>query len=188
MQSTLGVPQTSRAADGPPPVSWQRVSDDSGVLHGFRLDAGPDWRLAAACGRGPARGVFVDADLPLCPDCRTILSRVASPPAAVAPASEAPADPPPVQPPAAPRPDLARVLEALRASGATVEELDADHVRVLYDASNREQWIAIDDLCDAVAGHATLEGEGLFESAPNNWVAIHFDRATCGRSRRPASG
>ena len=179
------MPLTSRGPDGPPPVSWQRVGDDSGVLHGFRLDAGPDWRLAAACGRGPARGVFVDADLPMCPDCRTVLARAATPRAPATPTPEPPGPTPPVELPSTPRPDFERVFEAVRASGATVEDLDPDHVRVLYDASNREQWIAIDDLCDAVAGHAALEGEGMFDSAPNNWVAIHFDNAACGESRRP---
>jgi arabinogalactan endo-1,4-beta-galactosidase len=59
-------------------------------------------------------------------------------------------------------------------------------VRLRYDASVREQWLAIDDLIDAVDAHASLEGDGLFESAPDNWVAVHFDHGTCGRSRTPS--
>lgn len=168
------------------PVSWQRVNDD-GALHGFRLDAGRDWRLASACGRGPARGVFVDPQAPLCEECRAILERAAAGPEAQEPPPPEP-ERTPLRQRSTPRPDIAALLDATRQSGATIEQLDDDHVRVLYDASNREQWIAIDDLSDAVAGHAALEGDGMFESAPNNWVVVHFDDATCGESRAPSGG
>ena len=61
-------------------------------------------------------------------------------------------------------------LEAARAVGVTADELDARHVLLSYDARDREQWLAVDQLQDATYGRSTTEGDRSFESSPNNWI------------------
>ena len=70
-------------------------------------------------------------------------------------------------------------LEAARAVGVTADELDARHVLLNYDARDREQWLAVDQLQDATYGRSTTEGDRSFESSPNNWIVIHFDYGAC---------
>jgi pyrroloquinoline quinone (PQQ) biosynthesis protein C len=77
------------------------------------------------------------------------------------------------------------LLEAARASGVSVEEIDAEHVRLRYDAREHDQFVAIDNLYDATHDQGSLEGDGKFETSPNNWMVIHFDYATCGTSFEP---
>ena len=77
------------------------------------------------------------------------------------------------------------LLDAARAAGVVVEDIDEDHVRLSYDARERDQWLAAEDVYEAVHEHASLEGDGRTEAAPDNWMAIHFDFSTCGRSLAP---
>ena len=77
------------------------------------------------------------------------------------------------------------LLDAARAAGVVVEEMDDEHVRLSYDARERDQWLAAEDVYEAVHEHASLEGDGRTEAAPDNWMAIHFDFSTCGRSLAP---
>lgn len=77
------------------------------------------------------------------------------------------------------------LLEAAQAAGVVVEDIDEDHVRLSYDARERDQWLAAEDIYEAVHEHASLEGDGRTEAAPDNWMAIHFDFSTCGRSLAP---
>ncbi|MEP7082315.1 MAG: hypothetical protein ABI841_04980 [Chloroflexota bacterium] len=76
-------------------------------------------------------------------------------------------------------------LDAARAAGVTVEDIDEDHVRLSYDARERDQWLAAEDVYEAVHELASLEGDGRTEAAPNNWMAIHFDFSTCGKTFAP---
>lgn len=90
-------------------------------------------------------------------------------------------------------------LDAARVVGVHADELDARHVLLSYDARNREQWLAVDQVREATLSSSTIEGDRSFESAPNNWVVIHFDYGACAgewpssgfarsAQRRPASG
>lgn len=163
-------------------MSWQRVPDDDERVHAFRLDGGRDWRLAAACGRGPATGLFVDPSFPECVDCVEELGRRSDGTGAAPTRADG------VPRRREPRPEIASLLREARDAGVAVEELDADHVRLRYDATVREHWLAVDRLYDAVRHHSAVEGDGTFECAPLNWVVVHFDDAACGESRRPPSG
>ena len=78
-------------------------------------------------------------------------------------------------------------LDAARAVGVTADELDARHVLLSYDARDREQWLAVDQLRDATYSSSTIEGDRAFESAPNNWLVIHFDYGACA-GEWPSSG
>ncbi len=80
---------------------------------------------------------------------------------------------------------IQRQIESARQVGVAVDELDAQHVRLHYDARDRDAWLAVDDLCDAVRGRSTVEGDRSFESAPGNWLVIHFDYGACGLELRP---
>jgi len=77
------------------------------------------------------------------------------------------------------------LIDAARAAGVSIEELDEDHVRLRYDARERDQWLAIEDIYEGVHEHATLEGEGRTEAAPDNWMVVHFDFSSCGTSMAP---
>ena len=77
------------------------------------------------------------------------------------------------------------LLEVARAAGVLVEELDTEHVRLRYDAREHDQFIAIDNIYDAVHDQSSLEGDGRFDVAPDNWMVIHLDYATCGTSFAP---
>lgn len=77
------------------------------------------------------------------------------------------------------------LLEQASAAGVVVEEIDEEHVRLRYDARERDQWLVAEDIYEAVHDHASLEGEGRTEAAPDNWMVIHFDFATCNRSFAP---
>ena len=77
------------------------------------------------------------------------------------------------------------LLDSAQAVGIWVEELDEEHVRLSYDARERDQWLAAEAIYEAVHEHASLEGDGRTEAAPGNWMAIHFDFATCGKSFAP---
>jgi len=77
------------------------------------------------------------------------------------------------------------LLDRASAAGVLVEELDEEHVRLRYDARERDQWLVTEDIYEAVHDNASLEGEGRTEAAPDNWMVIHFDFATCGRSFAP---
>jgi hypothetical protein len=75
-------------------------------------------------------------------------------------------------------------IDSARRVGVTVDELDEQHVRLNYDARDRDAWLAIDDLYDAVRGRSTIEGDRSFDSAPSNWLIIHFDYGACGLKLR----
>jgi hypothetical protein len=78
-------------------------------------------------------------------------------------------------------------IESARRAGVTVEVPDQLHVHLRYDARDREAWLAVDDLADAVRGRSTVEGDWSFSSAPDNWLVIHFDSEACKlETRRPA--
>lgn len=70
-------------------------------------------------------------------------------------------------------------LDAARAAGVTADELDARHILLSYDARDREQWLAVDEIREVTISSSTIEGDRAFESAPNNWVVIHFDYGAC---------
>lgn len=76
-------------------------------------------------------------------------------------------------------------LERARQAGITVEELDDHHVRLRYDASARDQWLAIDSLYDAVQNYASVEGVDQTDAAPHNWMVVHLDYGSCGRTFAP---
>jgi len=80
-------------------------------------------------------------------------------------------------------PTIARLrpqIDSARGVGVTVDELDRNHVLLTYDARDRDQWLALDELYDAARDHATIEGDWSFEASPNNWMVIHFDYGVCG--------
>lgn len=79
------------------------------------------------------------------------------------------------------------LLDAARAAGVSVEELDEEHVRLRYDARERDQWLAIEAIYEAVHDHASLEGDGHTDAAPDNWMVVHFDFASCGTSFAPGA-
>ena len=83
----------------------------------------------------------------------------------------------PVRPPAVSvmRPQM----EIARRVGVLVDELDEQHVLLTYDARNRDQWLAVDVINDAVHLRSTIEGDGSFDSAASNWMVIHFDYGAC---------
>ena len=74
-------------------------------------------------------------------------------------------------------------VDMARRAGVTVDELDAQHVLLTYDARDREQWLAVDELYDAAYPRSTIEADGSFDSAPGNWMVIHFDYGACGMTR-----
>ena len=76
-------------------------------------------------------------------------------------------------------------FDSARRVGVTVEELDAQHVRLNYDARDRDAWLAVDELNDAVRSRSTIEGDWSFDSAPSNWLIIHFDYGSCALKLRP---
>jgi hypothetical protein len=76
-------------------------------------------------------------------------------------------------------------IDGARRVGVTVDELDGQHVRLKYDARDRDAWLAVDALYDAVRGRSTIEGDWSFDSAPSNWLIIHFDYGSCGFKLRP---
>ena len=71
-------------------------------------------------------------------------------------------------------------METARRVGVTVDELDGQHVLLTYDARDRDHWLAVDEIHDAVYRRSTIEGDGSFDSAPSNWMVIHFDYGACG--------
>jgi hypothetical protein len=71
-------------------------------------------------------------------------------------------------------------IDVARQVGVTVDELDALHVVLTYDARDRDHWLAVDAIVDAVRGRSTIEGDGSFDSAPENWILVHFDYGACG--------
>ena len=75
--------------------------------------------------------------------------------------------------------------DSARRVGVTVDVLDEQHVRLNYDAVDRDAWLAVDDLYDAVRGRSMIEGDRSFDSAPSNWLIIHFDYGACGLKLRP---
>ncbi len=77
------------------------------------------------------------------------------------------------------------MLETARAAGVQVEEIDEEHVRLRYDALERDQWLALEAIYEAVHEHASLEGDGHTDAAPNNWMVVHFDFASCGETLGP---
>jgi hypothetical protein len=77
------------------------------------------------------------------------------------------------------------LLETARAAGVQVEEIDEEHVRLRYDALERDQWLAVEEIYESVHEHASLEGDGHTDAAPNNWMVVHFDFASCGKSLGP---
>ena len=71
-------------------------------------------------------------------------------------------------------------IEIARGVGVTVDELDRQHVTLTYDARDRDHWLAAEDIYDAVYTRSTIEGDRSFDSAPHNWLHIHFDYGACG--------
>ncbi len=71
-------------------------------------------------------------------------------------------------------------IEIARGVGVTVDELDRQHVILTYDARDRDHWLAADEICDAVYTRSTIEGDRSFDSAPRNWLLVHFDYGACG--------
>ena len=76
-------------------------------------------------------------------------------------------------------------IEMARQAGVTVDVVDERHVKVNYDARDREAWLAVDELSDAARGRSTIEGDWSFTSAPDNWLIIHFDFGACRRNAAP---
>jgi len=72
------------------------------------------------------------------------------------------------------------LIEIARGVGVTVDELDRQHVILTYDARDRDHWLAADEICDAVYTRSTIEGDRSFDSAPRNWLLVHFDYGACG--------
>lgn len=75
---------------------------------------------------------------------------------------------------------IRRQMEQARGVGVTVDELDRQHVMVAYDARDHDHWLAVDDIYDAVYSRSTIEGDRSFDSAPSNWMVVHFDFGECG--------
>ena len=71
-------------------------------------------------------------------------------------------------------------IEIARAVGVTVDELDGQHVLLNYDARDRDHWLAADEICEEVYTRSTIEGDRSFDSAPRNWLLVHFDYGACG--------
>jgi hypothetical protein len=71
-------------------------------------------------------------------------------------------------------------IEIARGVGVTVDELDRQHILLNYDARDRDQWLAADEIYDAVYTRSTTEGDRSFDSAPRNWLLVHFDYGACG--------
>lgn len=85
-------------------------------------------------------------------------------------------------------PALSRIqpqIDSARMVGVTVDELDGRHVRLTYDARDRDAWLAVDDLCEAVRLRSRIEGDRSFDSAPSNWLIVHFDYGACGMEPLP---
>ena len=76
-------------------------------------------------------------------------------------------------------------IDRARRVGVTVDQLDGQHVRLNYDARDREAWLAVDEISDAVRGWSTIEGDWSFDSSPDNWLTIHFDYGSCELKLRP---
>lgn len=74
-------------------------------------------------------------------------------------------------------------VEMARHAGVTVDEPDGHHLLLTYDARDRDQWLAVDGLYDAAYPRSTIEADGAFDSAPGNWMIIHFDYGACGMTR-----
>ena len=74
-------------------------------------------------------------------------------------------------------------VEMARRAGVAVDELDEQHLLLTYDARDRDQWLAVDELYDAAYVRSTIEADGSFDSAPRNWMVIHFDYGACGMTR-----
>lgn len=70
-------------------------------------------------------------------------------------------------------------IEIARAVGVMVDELDGQHLMLNYDARDRDHWLAADEIWDAVYTRSTIEGDGSFDSAPRNWLLVHFDYGAC---------
>ena len=83
---------------------------------------------------------------------------------------------------------IRRQMEQARRVGVTVDELDGQHVMLTYDARDRDHWLAVDELHNAVYSRSTIEGNGSFDSAPGNWMVVHFDFGACGLSGRASAG
>ena len=62
----------------------------------------------------------------------------------------------------------------------TVDEVDGEHGMLTYDARNRDHWLAADQGYYAVYTRSTIEGDRFFDSAPRNWLLVHFDYGACG--------
>ena len=84
-----------------------------------------------------------------------------------------PRRPPPVS-------TIRSLLNDARSVGVRVEEVDEHHVWVAYDARDRDHWLAVDAVYDAVRVRSLVEGDGAFPSGPDNWMLIHFDYGACG--------
>ena len=70
-------------------------------------------------------------------------------------------------------------IEIARGVGMTVDEVDGEHVMLSYDARDRDHWLAADEIYDAVYARSTIEGDRSFDSAPRNWLLVHFDYGAC---------
>ena len=70
-------------------------------------------------------------------------------------------------------------IEMARGVGVVIDEFDGEHVMLTYDARDRDHWLATDEIYDAVYTRATIEGDRSFESAPRNWLLVHFDFGAC---------
>lgn len=77
------------------------------------------------------------------------------------------------------------LLEHARDVGVGVEQLDDHHVRLAYDARDRDQWLAVDAIYEAAHSRSTVVGDGAFLSGPDNWMVIHFDYGACGWKTSP---
>ena len=71
-------------------------------------------------------------------------------------------------------------IETARGVGVTVDELDGQHLMLTYDARDRDHWLAAEDIYDAVYMRSTIESDRSFDSAPGNWLLVHFDYGACG--------
>lgn len=76
-------------------------------------------------------------------------------------------------------------MERARQAGVMVDVVDERHVKLNYDARDREAWLAVDELSDAVRSRSTIEGDWSFTSAPDNWLIIHFDFGACRLNTAP---
>ena len=80
----------------------------------------------------------------------------------------------------APVSTIRSVLDDARSVGVGVEEADEHHVWLTYDARDRDHWLAVDAIHEAVRFRSLVEGDGAFPSGPDNWMLIHFDYGACG--------